>query len=63
MLSLIPPNFVQSLVRHALTFAGGYLLTTGLVDAAYVEMLVGFGTTTAGLVWSYFTHTPKPPAG
>ena len=62
MLSMIPPTFVQSLVRHALTFGGGYLVTSGIADAAYVEMLVGFGVTTAGLVWSYLTHT-KPPAG
>lgn len=63
MLSMIPPNFVQSLVRHALTFGGGLLVTKGLADAAYVELLVGFGTTTAGLVWAWLTHSAKPPAG
>lgn len=62
MLSLIPPAFVQSVVRHVLTIAGGWLMAKGIGDAAYFEMVVGFGTTTAALVWSYLTHT-KPPAG
>jgi len=63
MLQYIPPAFVQSVVRHILTVAGGWLMAKGIGDAAYVEMVVGFGTTTAALVWSYLTHTPKPPAG
>lgn len=63
MLSIIPPTFIQSLVRHMLTFGGGFLVTKGLADAAYVELLVGFGTTTAGLVWAWLTHSAKPPAG
>lgn len=60
MLSLIPAAFVQSIVRHALTVAGGWLMAKGIGDAAYVEMAVGFGTTTAALVWSYLTHKEPP---
>lgn len=62
MLSMIPPTFVQSLVRHALTAGGAWLISKGIADTAYIELAVGFGTATAGLVWSYLTHT-KPPAG
>lgn len=62
MLSMIPPTFVMSLVRHALTAGGAWLISNGIADAGYVETAVGFGVATAGLVWSYLTHT-KPPAG
>ena len=62
MLSVIPPDFVQSLVRHALTALGGVLMAKGYADAELVAGLVGVGVTAAGVVWSYITKS-KPPAG
>jgi hypothetical protein len=61
MLSLIPRDFIQSLVRHALTVLGGALMAKGYGDAVLVEGLVGVGVTASGLVWSYVSKTKPPP--
>ena len=62
MLSMIPPDFVQSLIRHALTAVGGVLMAKGYGDAELVSGLVGIGVTASGLIWSYLIKS-KPPAG
>ena len=61
MLSLIPRDFIQSLVRHALTVLGGALMAKGYGDAVLVEGLVGVGVTASGLVGSYVSKTKPPP--
>lgn len=61
MLSFLPRDFVQSLVRHTLTVLGGALMAKGYGDAALIEGLIGVGVTTSGLVWSYVSKTKPPP--
>jgi len=43
---------VLGVIRHVLTFAGGFLVTKGLVDDGLVVELVGAITTIVGGVWS-----------
>jgi hypothetical protein len=44
---------VQGLVRHVLTFAGGLLMTRGLVDDAIITEIIGGAVTLVGGVWSF----------
>lgn len=43
---------ILGIVRHALTFAGGYIVAKGLVDQAQFAEIVGALITLAGSVWS-----------
>ena len=43
---------VIGLIRHALTFAGGWLVTKGIGDPASVQAIVGAIVTVVGAVWS-----------
>ena len=40
------------IVRHILTFAGGTMLTSGLVDQGTFDAVVGSVITLAGVIWS-----------
>lgn len=42
---------VLSVLRHVLTFAGGYLVTKGLIDEGTLNELVGGIITVGGIVW------------
>lgn len=43
---------VLGVMRHVLTFAGGFLVTKGLVDEASLIEVVGAVSTLIGTVWS-----------
>ena len=43
---------VLGLVRHAITFIGGILVTKGLASEAVSQELIGAVVTLAGVVWS-----------
>ena len=45
---------LKGFLRHALTFAGGLLVTKGYVETSEVEALVGAIITLSGFVWSYW---------
>lgn len=45
---------VLGVVRHVLTFAGGFFVTKGLVDEGLMVELVGGVITLVGAVWSVF---------
>lgn len=45
-------EMVSGVVRHILTFGGGFLVTKGLVDEATVQAAVGAIITLGGVVWS-----------
>ena len=47
-------NSILGLVRHGLTFAGGYLVSSGLLDAAGLENAVGAAITLLGIAWSIY---------
>ena len=43
---------ILGLIRHILTFGGGYAVANGLADEATIEQLVGALVTIIGIVWS-----------
>lgn len=43
---------VLGIVRHVLTFAGGYVAAKGIVDQALVNEAIGASMTIIGIVWS-----------
>lgn len=43
---------INGLIRHTLTFAGGILLTLGVVDAALIESATGAILTLVGVIMS-----------
>ena len=45
---------IFGIIRHTLTFVGGFLVMKGLVDEAVVSEIVGGVMTLAGTVWSIF---------
>lgn len=47
------------LVRHILTFVGGYVVAKGLVDDALVGELIGGIMTILGVAWSYAAPEKK----
>ena len=47
-------NSILGLVRHGLTFAGGYLVSSGLLAAAGLENAVGAAITILGIALSIY---------
>lgn len=45
---------VYGVIRHILTFAGGVLITKGVLDEAGLEEVVGSIMTIIGFGWSYY---------
>lgn len=43
---------ILGVIRHVLTFAGGYFVAQGWLDGATAELLVGAFVTIIGAVWS-----------
>jgi hypothetical protein len=48
------------LLRHALTFGGGLVVSYGVIDAGVVESGVGAVITLAGILLSVFAPEKKP---
>ena len=44
---------IMGLVRHILTFGGGYLVAQGSLTEADMTSAVAAGMTLVGIVWSY----------
>jgi hypothetical protein len=58
MLSILPKEFVFSLVRHALTVGAGFLVAKGFTDADSAQALIGGVMGTVAVAWAHWTHTP-----
>ena len=43
---------ILGLIRHALTFGGGYMISQGWLDADQVASLTGAAITIIGAAWS-----------
>jgi hypothetical protein len=43
---------ILGLIRHLLTFVGGYAVANGIADEATIEQLVGGIVTVLGIIWS-----------
>ena len=52
-------NQILGIVRHILTFAGGFLVVRGKIDESTLTEIVGSLVTLAGLVWSVLEKQPK----
>lgn len=50
---------ILGIVRHVLTFGGGYIAAKGMVDQALVNEAIGAAMTLIGIVWSV-TQKKKP---
>lgn len=50
---------IKGLIRHILTFLGGYLVTSGLIDEATLTEVVGGVMTLIGFIWSFLSKTEK----
>lgn len=46
---------LMGVVRHILTFGGGYVVAQGWLDESTVAELVGATVTVIGVAWSYFS--------
>jgi len=46
---------IQGLIRHILTFLGGYLVTQGIIDEQTLTEVVGAIITISGFVWSWIS--------
>jgi len=44
---------IAGLIRHGLTFIGGYLVTDGIIDESTLTEVVGAIITLIGFVWSW----------
>ena len=50
-------NQIVGIVRHALTFIGGIIVTNGLIDESTLLEIVGSISTLIGAVWSIIEKT------
>ena len=53
---------IKSIVRHGLSFGGGFLVAKGLVTADQANELAGAVITLLGVFWSVFKNSKTPPA-
>tara|TARA_R110002020_G_scaffold245343_2_gene459066 strand:- start:514 stop:720 length:207 start_codon:yes stop_codon:yes gene_type:complete len=44
---------IFGLIRHALTIAGGALVTKGVIDEAMATELIGISMSLVGVIWSF----------
>jgi hypothetical protein len=57
------PDMILGLVRHILTFGGGYLISMGYLTEANVEAIIGALMTIVGVAWSIRQKQVPPKAG
>jgi len=50
---------ILGIVRHALTFVGGILITKGLIDETILTEIIGGLTTLTGAIWSIIEKNKK----
>lgn len=51
---------IMGVLRHILTFGGGFLVSAGALDAATLETAVGAIISLAGIAWSIFSKRKAP---
>jgi hypothetical protein len=52
---------VAGLIRHGLTFIGGYLVTDGIIDESTLTEVVGAIITLVGFIWSWKAKKDETP--
>ena len=53
-------DMILGLIRHVLTFLGGYLVSKGVVDEATMLEIVGAAMTIIGIIASFFDKKNRP---
>jgi hypothetical protein len=53
---------LKSIVRHGLSFGGGFLVARGLVTVDQANELAGAVITALGVAWSIYKNRKNPPA-
>lgn len=53
---------IKSIIRHGLSFGGGFLVAKGLVTLDQANELAGAVITVAGIAWSIYKNRKTPPA-
>lgn len=51
-------NQIMGIIRAALIFAGGILITTGTISAALEQQILGSALTLIATIWSILSKTP-----
>lgn len=54
---------ILGVIRHVLTFVGGFLVTKGLVDDATLSQGIGALISLMGVVWSVVDKKAPAPKG
>lgn len=49
---------IAGILRHILTFGGGFLVARGIIDASVLPELIAAVITISGLIWSFIRKTP-----
>jgi len=49
---------ISSILRHVLTFGGGFIVAKGWISAEALPGIVGAIITVGGTIWALFTKTP-----
>lgn len=52
---------ILGLVRHVLTFGGGFLVTNGTLSQSDLELAIGAIVTLVGIVWSVAAKRKPAP--
>ena len=47
-------EMIQSLLRHVLGLAGGYVIGKGWIDSGQWDLILGLAMTGSALGWSFF---------
>lgn len=55
---MLTRDAILGVVRHVLTFGGGFLVTQGTLDDATVQTAVGAIVTLVGVIWSVVQKRP-----
>lgn len=50
---------ISSILRHILTFGGGFIVAKGWLSDATVQQLIGAIITVGGAIWAVYNKTPS----
>lgn len=49
---------ISSILRHILTFGGGFIVARGWINAETLASIIGAILTVGGAIWAYYNKTP-----
>lgn len=51
---MVTKEKVFGIIRHTLTFVGGFLVMKGMIDESVLEVIIASTLTLTGAIWSIF---------